>query len=103
MKVSCEIIKDLIPLYKDEICSTESKTLIEEHISNCKDCKNYLNEMNVEIFNNIDKNLDEAKELKNISKKWRNSLIKSLLKGFIIAIAIIAILFIFMDFRIISK
>ena len=41
MKIGCEIIKDLLPLYHDEICSDESKVAVENHLCECKDCKNY--------------------------------------------------------------
>lgn len=37
--MNCNIIKDLIPLYIDSCCSEESKTIVEEHIKNCDDCK----------------------------------------------------------------
>lgn len=37
--MNCNIIKDLIPLYIDSCCSEESKTIVEEHIENCDDCK----------------------------------------------------------------
>ena len=41
MKIGCEIIKDLLPLYHDEICSEESKVAVENHLYECEDCKNY--------------------------------------------------------------
>ena len=42
MKISCEIIKDLLPLYQDGICSDESRKLIEEHLQSCDECKEIL-------------------------------------------------------------
>ena len=38
MNKDCEMIKDLIPLYVDGVCSEESKTKVEEHIEHCPDC-----------------------------------------------------------------
>ncbi len=38
----CGVIKDLLPLYADEMCSTDSKELVEEHIAYCEDCKREL-------------------------------------------------------------
>lgn len=104
MKISCEIIKDLLPLYKDEVCSEDSNTLIENHILECKNCREYFEKIN-ETFpiNNIEKNLNEAKPFKKISKHWRKSLIKSLIKGFLIATIIALVLFMFMDFKIVSN
>ena len=42
MNISCDIIKDLLPLYHDEVCSDDSKTMIEEHLSHCENCRNEL-------------------------------------------------------------
>ena len=42
MKKNCEIIKDLLPLYLDKVCSKESSALVEEHLRTCKECQNYL-------------------------------------------------------------
>lgn len=38
-KRECDIIKDLLPSYVDEICSEASKEWIEEHLAGCEDCK----------------------------------------------------------------
>ena len=35
----CDIIKDLLPSYVDNICSEASKEWIEEHIAECGDCR----------------------------------------------------------------
>lgn len=36
---NCEIIKDLLPIYIDGLCSPTSSTLVEQHLSTCKQCK----------------------------------------------------------------
>lgn len=38
----CEIVKDLLPLYVEELLSAESRTLVAEHLSECEDCRKYL-------------------------------------------------------------
>ena len=35
----CDIIKDLVPSYVDEICSEASKLWIEEHLQECEQCR----------------------------------------------------------------
>lgn len=37
----CQIVKDLIPLYVEDLVSDESKELVEAHIITCKDCNNF--------------------------------------------------------------
>ena len=45
MKYNCEIIRDLLPLYKDQACSKETNTAVEEHLGECADCTKLLEEM----------------------------------------------------------
>ena len=40
-EVHCEIIRDLLPLYVDDVCSEKSKDMIEEHLRGCEECRNY--------------------------------------------------------------
>lgn len=39
--VKCEVIKDLLPLYVDDVVSKESRELVEEHLDGCTECKAY--------------------------------------------------------------
>ena len=45
MKCKCGIIKDLLPLYVDHVCSDESKELIDEHLLECEKCKSYMDSL----------------------------------------------------------
>lgn len=97
MRIACEVINDLLPLYHDGICSDESKVLVDKHIADCKDCRSELDMMNsgFEIDHNSD-NLLEVKDLKELSKKWRWDKIKSFLKGTLTTLAIIIIIVLIM-------
>jgi len=39
MKISCDVILDLIPLVKDGVASDDSSTIVKEHIKNCESCR----------------------------------------------------------------
>lgn len=41
MKYSCGIIRDLIPLYCDKICSEDTVEAVEEHMRECQQCSQY--------------------------------------------------------------
>lgn len=45
MKYPCEMIKDLLPLYTDNVCSDQSKKIVEEHLHECADCYKYCEEL----------------------------------------------------------
>ncbi len=38
MKYPCKLIKDLMPLYHDGVCSEESAAAVEEHLRECEPC-----------------------------------------------------------------
>ena len=38
MKTDCNVIRDLLPLYADEVCSSESRELVDEHLAECTAC-----------------------------------------------------------------
>lgn len=41
MNYPCEMIKDLLPLFEDEVCSAESRRAVEEHLQGCEECRRY--------------------------------------------------------------
>lgn len=44
-KINCNVIKDLIPLYVDDVVSEETKELVDEHISSCESCRGEVESM----------------------------------------------------------
>lgn len=42
MNVSCEVVRDLLPLYAEGLASEGSRTLVEEHLAGCPDCRKTL-------------------------------------------------------------
>lgn len=38
MKMDCEVIRDLLPLYADDACSEKSRDMVEEHLQACPEC-----------------------------------------------------------------
>ena len=50
MKYNCEIIKDLIPLYVDEVCSPESRAAVEAHLGECASCSGLYEKMKKDVI-----------------------------------------------------
>ena len=54
MKTDCEIIRDLLPLYVDDICSGKSREMVDEHLQECADCGELLKKLRTtEIESNL--------------------------------------------------
>lgn len=45
MKLQCEVIRDLLPLYAEHIASPASAALVEEHLEGCEACRTELHQM----------------------------------------------------------
>ena len=39
---NCDVVRDLLPLYVDSVCSEESRALVEEHTASCPECAKIL-------------------------------------------------------------
>ena len=83
MKIECNIIKDLLPIYVDNCCSTESKQFVDEHLKECEKCKDSYEHMKVSFINEIEDNSCEPekhdeiimrKGVKKIRRLWIMSL-----------------------------
>ena len=67
--VDCATIRDLLPLYVDDVLSKESKALISGHIATCENCKNEFINMQSEIKKLQPDNGEKIDVLKGVKKK----------------------------------
>lgn len=93
MKLLCEIVQDLLPLYEDNVCSQESKIAVEEHLKDCPICREQVKKMgnvsepeiSVEMST---ENRIVKKGFRKVRRKWAMSLLAVLL---IIPILVLAV------------
>ena len=79
MKITCNIIEDLLPLYVDDMVSEDSRKLVEEHLKECPACRKMQEEMMRENClsagrkdgNSAQINKTEAEPLKKIRRRIR--------------------------------
>jgi len=78
----CEVIRDLLPLYADDVCSSRSRELIEEHLQNCPECSGLLEKLRTD---EIETGLREEKEqvIENQAKRFkrRSATVGSVVSG----------------------
>lgn len=72
MNISCEIIRDLLPLYVDEVCSDDSRNLVENHLQGCEGCKTELNYMKGDLPQQKEI-AEETKTVKAMQNAWKKS------------------------------
>lgn len=79
MNYPCGVIRDLIPLYHDDVCSPESRGAVETHCARCVDCKKILDDLNG--LPEPGENVLDAEPLRPIQRKWKREKKKSLWIG----------------------
>ena len=95
MTYPCGIIRDLLPLYIDDVCNEESKQAVENHLSECEKCRNYYNSMkSTEGFvakeNDNSEDMKMANNLKNVKSKI-NKKIRNIVIGAVAAMAFVIV------------
>ena len=54
MKISCDVVTDLLPLYHEGVCNQSTKKLVAEHLEACESCRDLLGRIsNTTIDNKI--------------------------------------------------
>lgn len=79
----CKIICDLLPSYIDELTTEDTNQYIQQHLGNCRDCKQVLEEMKKDFKTNIIKK--DTREVKYIKKyNMKMKILKFILLGILL-------------------
>lgn len=93
MKITCNVIRDILPLYAENIVSNDTRIIVEEHISSCKNCKKQLDEM--KFFNNPPIDTDTA-PLKKLKATLRKKKIQTIIFSIVLTIFVTAVVIAFL-------
>lgn len=88
--MNCGIIRDLLPLYHDGVCSPESRGEVEEHLKTCPDCRGALAAMDAPLPEVEKAAADDAAAVKKISGAWKRDKRRAWILGGIAAFLICA-------------
>lgn len=82
MKYKCEIVRDLMPLYLDGIASTQSRQMVDEHLSECKECTTLFSKMkNNELEREVKEEKTDVIERQKKVFKRKTTLAGSVIAG----------------------
>ena len=94
MKISCNIIRDLLPLYAEDLASEDTRTMVEEHLCTCEDCTEALNDMKKKAPVPVEVAPDSLQKVKKtIRRKRVLSVMAALLTLITLASAVATFLF----------
>ncbi len=77
-EMSCQVIRDLLPLYVDGALSDESRALVEAHLAECEDCKRELARMREEIPAPRGEEPGVAEALKGLNRALKRTKFKAI-------------------------
>lgn len=94
-KLPCDVVKDILPLYYDDVCSNDSKQMIEEHLTECEGCKRELEGLEEALkipMGEVNSNREEGNIIKQISSIWNRSRVMSFIKGVFISVILLLLI-----------
>lgn len=99
--MNCNIIKDILPLYVDNVVGEDTKKLVEAHLENCEACRKEaaLLKKEVMIPESQAARVQDAEPLKAFKKKWRNKKAIVSLLSVVVAVGIMIGLLSFMTYH----
>ena len=95
MEISCNVVKDILPLYVEDMTCAETKGLIEAHLRCCDSCSNVIAELKSQTVENGDKVTSSMKKVSDGIKKTR---ILTAATAVLLVITIITSLLVFLTF-----
>lgn len=91
MKTPCNVIRDLLPLYQDGVCSPESRQLVEAHMEECPQCRAEWERMSAPIPT-AHPQVEERTVAQAASSAWKRGRRRAFSKGFVIAAVLVAVI-----------
>lgn len=111
--MKCEIIKDLLPLYIENLCSATSRIEVENHLEQCKECQQEYSQLHQDYISKTNSQTTECflgekapfeKSKQEIKESLVNKVIKTIftvisISGLFINVAMVIITFIIYDYK----
>ena len=85
-KLNCNVVRDILPLYADEVVSEDTRQLVEAHLGQCELCRRELDAMRGQIV--IPAQVEETASLKKFRQKWN---MRQKLKGALAMLLLISL------------
>lgn len=92
--MNCQIIRDLLPLYCDDVCSRESRQAVEEHLAVCPDCQRVFQGMRREkaVVPFPTDGKEEARVLETVKRRFSRQRVKAVIAAAAVTVLLIATL-----------
>ena len=68
-RINCNVTNDLIPLYVDDVLSSDSRELVDEHLAECGECSEKVEKLRSEMVAAKENSVKPLKKIKGKMKK----------------------------------
>ena len=85
-KLNCNVIRDILPLYADEVVCEDTRELVAEHLNECESCRKELDSMQKKVVIPMQDN--SAGAMQKFKHKWN---FRQVLKGAAIMLAVVVL------------
>lgn len=100
MKYPCNMIRDLLPLYLDNVCSKESEEIVKVHLQTCPECASYFHsmagadkEIGVSISGNKKNEIQKASSFRAIKKRiLRKQIVAAIFSVLVVIVAVFSMI-----------
>lgn len=93
MKISCNIIRDLLPLYAENLASEDTRTMVDEHLCDCAECAGILESMKQKTPVPVETTPESLNKVKRIIRRKR---ILSVMAALLTLITLASLVFTFL-------
>ena len=100
-KIPCEMIQDLMPLYVEHLTSDVTNSKVQEHLTECSECTEKYQRMNVSVAQDYMKQFEAKKEidyLKKVRRSNRSKIVMSIAATIALLLAVCFVKFYFIGF-----
>ena len=95
MKISCNVVRDLLPLYAEDLASEDTRLLVDEHLCGCENCAAELDTMKGKTGIPLDNTTDSLDKVKKLIRRRRAiSVLAAVLTLLTLASAVLTCLFV---------
>lgn len=76
IKLNCDVVNDLLPLYIDDVLSENSREAVAAHLMKCKKCQKVVEEMSRDIDAEVSVADRDSELFRNVCKKFRKKYVR---------------------------
>ncbi len=90
MNITCNVIRDLLPLYAEGLAGDDTVKLVEEHLAACEDCRKALQELRAPVKLSAD---TDAAPLRRVRSKMQKQKTRAIILTALICLVVATTLF----------